>query len=187
MNRDAAAGAVGDDERAHVIGNAGDAGLLAGGGGEDFAVVFEVEDADGVGARVGDVAALAVGSDVDEVRLAVDADGPCDLVLGGVDDRDGVAAGVDGVNFIGDRVCGDSRGVRADLQDAVLAKVDEVEDRDGVGRTAGNIGEFAVIGWILGEVVAATGGQAEGQDGKQTSGCAGFVAADGGGKHLYGV
>ena len=93
VDGDAAAAAVGDDERAHVRGNAGEAGLLAGAGDDDFAAAFEVEDADGVGAGVGDVAALAVGGDVDEVGLAVDGDSPGDLVWRGVDDGDGGRCG----------------------------------------------------------------------------------------------
>ncbi len=59
---DAAAAAVGDDERAHVGGDAGEAGLLAGAGYGDLAAAVEVDDADGVGAGVGDVGALAGGS-----------------------------------------------------------------------------------------------------------------------------
>ncbi len=49
----------------------------------------EVEDGDVVGAGVGDVGAMAVWCDVDEVGFLVDGDGGGDGVLLGVDDGDG--------------------------------------------------------------------------------------------------
>ena len=42
-------------------------GCFAGGRDGDFAVAVEVEHADGVGAGVGDVGALAVGGDIDRI------------------------------------------------------------------------------------------------------------------------
>ena len=85
---DAAAAAVGDDQRAHVGGDAGEAGLLAGAGDTDLAALVEVDHADGVGAAVGDVGAMAGGFDVDEVGKPVDGDGGDDAVGAGVDHGD---------------------------------------------------------------------------------------------------
>jgi hypothetical protein len=80
---------VGDDEGAHVRRDAGDARLLTCSGDGDLTAAVEVDDADGVGAGVGDVGASALGVDADEVGLAMDADGGGDSVGGCVDDGNG--------------------------------------------------------------------------------------------------
>ena len=100
-----------------------------------------------------------VGVDGDEVGEFVDGDGGDDAVGGGVDDGDGAVAGggagVDDVDLVADGIDGEAGGVDADLEGAVLAEVDEVEDGDGVGGAVGDVGELAVAGRSIGEVVVA--------------------------------
>ena len=112
---DAVAAAVGDDERSHVWGDAGEAGLLAGAGNGDLAAAVEVDDGDGVRAGVGDVGAVTGGLDADEVGEAMDTDGGDYAVGGGVDDGDGAGLGVNDVNLIADWVYGNAGGVKAYL------------------------------------------------------------------------
>ena len=139
---DAVATAIGNDERAHIGGDTGEAGLLAGAGDGDFAATVEVDNADGVGTGVGDVGTVTGGLDADEVGEAVDADGGDDAVGGGVDDGDGARLGVDDVDLVADGVDGDAGGVEAYLKGAVLAEIDDVEDGDGVGGSVGDVGEL---------------------------------------------
>ena len=62
--------------------------------------------------------------------------------------------GVDDVDLVADGFDGEAGGVGADLEGAVLAEIDEVEDGDGVGGAVGDVGELAVAGGDVGEVAA---------------------------------
>ncbi len=73
----------------------------------------------------------------------------------GVDDGDGAGLGVDRVDLVAARIDGDSGGVVADPEGAVLSQVDEVEDGDGVGGAVGDVGKLAVAGGDVGEAAAA--------------------------------
>lgn len=151
--------------------------MFAGAGDVDFTVMFEVEDADGVGAGVGYVTAAAFRVDADEVRLAMDGDGRGDDVAFGVDDGDrpGLAggAGVDDINLVTDGVCSEAGRVDANLEGAVGAEIDEVEDADSVGGTVGDVGELTVSSRDVGEGVASAacgeGEEGEGAGGKEMS------------------
>ena len=85
----------------------------------------------------------------------MDGDGGGYGVLLGVDDGDGSRARVDDVDFAASWGDGDSGGVVADGELAVAAEIDDVEDGDGVAGGVGDVGVFAVVGWVLGEVVGA--------------------------------
>ena len=93
------------------------------------------------------------------------ADGVDDLIRAGIDDGDGAVAvggaGVDYVDLVLDGVDGHAGGVCADLEGAVGAEVDEVQNGDGVGAAVRDVGELAVAGGDVGEVGAAAGGEAE--------------------------
>ena len=127
VDGDASCYAIAYDERVVVWRDARDAGAFSGSGDGDLAALVEVDHAYGVGAGVGHVGALAIGCDFDEVRFMVDADGGGYLIVGGVDYADGVAVGVDRVDLVEDGVGRHAGGIAADLKDAVLAQVDEVE------------------------------------------------------------
>ncbi len=119
----AAAAAVGDDERAHVGRDAGEAGRSPVPATATSRRRSRSITRDGVGAAVGDVGAMADGVDVDGVGQLVDWDGGDDCVGLGVDDGDGAVAGgrsgVDDVDFVAFWVHGEACGLRADLQGAV--------------------------------------------------------------------
>jgi hypothetical protein len=90
-----------------------------------------------------------------------------DGVVFRVDDRDRAIlarrAGVDHVNFIAGGADGDGDGILADRKLAVQAHVDHVDDADGVAAAVGHVGEFAVVGRVLREVVRAAAGEGKGQ------------------------
>ena len=148
VDRDAAADAVGDDQERVVRGDARDARAASPVAATAISrwrsrsstlTVFA--------ARVGDVGALAVGSDINEVGLVVNADGGGHLVLCGIDDRDGVAAGVDGVDLVADGVDGEAgwacgrpaaRGPAAGRRGQARLTV--------FGRAVGDVGKFAIVG-----------------------------------------
>jgi hypothetical protein len=46
----------------------------------------------------------------------------------------------------------------ADGDFAVETEIDYVEDRDGAALAVGDVGVFAVVGWVLGEIVGLAGG-----------------------------
>ncbi|GGG80372.1 hypothetical protein GCM10011585_24710 [Edaphobacter dinghuensis] len=88
----------------------------------------------------------------------MDGDGGNDAVGLGVDDGDAVGLGVDDVDLIAGRVHGEAGGIVADAEGAVLAKIDEVEHRDGVRAAVADVGELVVSGGDIGETVAAAAG-----------------------------
>jgi len=98
---------------------------------------------------------VAGGFDADEVGEAVDGDGGDDPVGAGVDYGDGAGLGVDDIDLVAEGVYGDAGGIEAHLKGAVLAEIDEVEDRDCVGGAVGDVGVFPVTGGDVGELIAA--------------------------------
>jgi len=98
----------------------------------------------------------------------MDADGGGEGVSGGVDDGDRAGLGVDRVDLVALRVDRDSRGIVADTERAVLSKINEIEDADGVGVAVGDVGELAVAGRNVGEAAAAAPDQ--GQKGRDQQG-----------------
>ena len=111
----------------------------------------EIEDGDVVGGGIGDVGAMAVGRDVDEVRPSVDADGSDNLVLLGIDDADVRRAGVDHVYFVALRIGGESGRLATDLQGADGAKITQINDGDGITLAVRKVGLFAVERYIAGK------------------------------------
>src|SRR6266478_4179540 len=94
---------------------------------------------------------MACWVDADEGGQAVDWNGCGDAVVLGVDHGDGAGLGVDDVDLVANRVYGQICRVDADLQGAVLAEVDEIEHRDGVGAAVADVSELAVSGRHVGE------------------------------------
>ena len=55
-----------------------------------------------------------------------------------------------------------------DLQDAILAKIDEIQHGNGVAGAVGDVGELSVAGGVAGEGSAMAGGEAEqGAEGRE--------------------
>ncbi len=85
------------------------------------------------------------------------------VVVFSVDDGDGAlaarCAGVDYVNLIAGGAGGDGYGILAYGEFAVEAHVDRVDDGDGAALAVGDVGVFAIVGRVLGEVVMAAGGE----------------------------
>ena len=73
------------------------------------------------------------------------------------------SAGVDHVDFVAGGAGGDGDGILADGDFAVEAHVDHVEDGDGAAAAVGDVGVFAVVGRVLGEVVRAAAGEGQEQ------------------------
>ena len=90
----------------------------------------------------------------------MDRDGKSNAVGVGVDDRDGGGLRVGDVNLVAHRIYGHSRRVGPDLEGAILAEIDQVEHRDGVGGPVTDVGVFVITSWDVWEsaVVAAKGG-----------------------------
>ena len=150
---DAVAATIRDDKGAAVGGDAIDVRLFAGSGHGDLAASIKIEDAECVGARVGHVGPMACWVDADERGQTVDRDGCDDPVVLRVDYGDRARLGVDDVDFVAKRIGGQIRWIGADLQGPVLAKVDEVEDGDGVGAAVTDVGELLIAGRHVGEAV----------------------------------
>ena len=91
------------------------------------------------------------------------ADGGGYGIVRGVDDGDGVGAGVDGINLVADGVDGEAGGLAADLEDPVLAQVNEIKDGNGARLAVGNVCELTVIGRVIGETVAMAAGKRQRQ------------------------
>jgi len=162
IDRYAARAAVGDDDGPHVGRDPSEAGVFSGTNGGDLPAAFEVDHADGVGGRVGDVGAAPGLVDADEVGLTVDSDGGHNRVEIGVDDGDGSGSCVYRIDFISFGICGDSGGVVAYSQSAVRTQVDEIENADCIGVAVGDVGELAIAGWDVGKATAtAAKGQQE--------------------------
>ena len=131
----------------------------------DFAAGFELDNGDGVGTGVGDVGEGAGGIDVDGYGAAMEGDGGCNGVVFRVDYGEGALAGfragVDDVDLVAGGAGCDGDGVGADGDFAVEAEIDDVEDGDGVALAVGDVGIFAEVGGVLGELVGLAGGQGE--------------------------
>ena len=78
--------------------------------------MIQVEHRNIVRARVGDVGAVPVGRNVDEVRTAIHADGGDDFILLRVDHADVRRAGIDDVNLILLRIGRNSGGLEPNRQ-----------------------------------------------------------------------
>jgi hypothetical protein len=127
-DRDAAALAVGDHERAHIRGDAGQSGLLAGASYGNLAAAIEVDDAHRVRSTVGHVGAMSGDVDVNEIGKSMQGDGCNHAICVRIDNGDGTilggSAGIDDVYLVAAGIYPKPGGPGFDLQRAILAKVD---------------------------------------------------------------
>src|SRR5580698_7285422 len=88
----------------------------------------------------------------------MDRNGGDDAVRCGIDDGHGSRLCIDHVNLVANGVHGKARWIHANLQRMVLAKIDEVENRDGIRAAVAHIGILAVTVRNVGKAAAATAG-----------------------------
>ena len=77
---------------------------------------------------------------------------------------------VDDINLVTNRVYGEPGGIEANLQGAILTKIDKIENRDGVGDAVADIGIFAIAIGDVGKAAAVAAGA--GKE-KRKRGCGG--------------
>jgi len=125
----------------------------------------EIKNGNIVGPGIGDVSAVAIGRNVDEVGASVDADGSNNFILFGVDYADVRRSAVDNVNFIPLRIGRNSSRVDARLQSANRAKAAQVNHGDRVAFAVRDVSVLAVERAVAGESalmeVVPSGGEDE--------------------------
>ena len=84
----------------------------------------------------------------------VNRNGRSDTVSLRIDHGDSTGLRVDNVNFVANRVRRQFGWIDANLEGSVLAKVDEVEHRDGIRASVADIGELAVTLWNIRKAAA---------------------------------
>ena len=124
------------------------------------------------GTGIGDVGAVAVRRDIDEVRASVDADGGDDFILLGVDHADVRRSRVHHIHFVALGIRRNARGFSPNRQSANRPKAAQVNDGYCVALTIGNICVFAVERAVAGEsalveVVPAGGEDERDEDGDE--------------------
>jgi hypothetical protein len=119
--------------------------------GSGYGTTIKIKDGNVGGAGVGNVCAVAIRRNVDEVGPSINPNGSDDFVLLSVNHADVRGAGVNHINFIALGIGRDSGRIRSHLQSPHRTKAAQVNDRDRVALAVRNVGILAVKRAIAGE------------------------------------
>ena len=155
-NADAVANPVGYDNGVSIRSDGGDSGPLTHSDSCNLSARLQIDDRHIVGAGVCDVGSSTVITDRDEIGPLMNWDSGDDRIFFGVDDADGIAASIHDVDFVALRIHSHAGGVGADADDSILAKIDDIEDRDRVTAAIGDVSVFAVVGGIIRKLMRMT-------------------------------
>ena len=120
-------------------------GSVAHANGGDYLAPIQVDDGNVRRAGVGDVGALAVRGNRDEVRRPMHSDGRDHLVALSIDDADVVGLGVGDVDFILLRIGGNTGRICSHRDRLDIAQRD-VDDADRIALAVGDVGVLVVPG-----------------------------------------
>jgi hypothetical protein len=65
----------------------------------------------------------------------------------------GFGSGVDDIDFVAGGTGGDGDGVLADDDFTIKSEIHNVKNSDSAAKSVTDIYKFAIVGWVLGEVV----------------------------------